>query len=276
MGFSTMTSIYIFSGKLAFWKLAEHFTYCRGAMIRHPDCLSDNGKQLIPQSTVFVVVVEYHITKEFYRNARHFIEKHTLAGKTELLNFSRSSLIKQTSLLKPKSGETLATLRFKYVIVDPETRKSSPLPDWFVHKYGKLIDMNESVARYVLPQVPNEEEKVYCKWYTINGSDIDHNQHTNNAVYYRLCFDAATEASLFRELFKGLTGDICNYNVRRSQGIYMKESRLGDCVEVIVWQDNISRDTLHFLIDKIQDDERKSRLPLFRTSIQFHLNQSML
>lgn len=117
---------------------------------------------------------------------------------------------------------------------------------------------------YKPPAVPEGGKRSFSKYFSISPSDIDLNQHTNNTVYYRLLFDAATEASLKEGLFSLLSGDICGYNVLESKALYLRESGMWDKVKVTVWEDSDSPDTIHCIITK-------NNQQLFQASVKFYI-----
>lgn len=234
----------------------------RVGMVWHPNAFSDSGRQLYQECNLFIVIVHYHIDPYIYKHLADFIEATDMRLETKLISITRSSLILQTEIIGEKSNKVLAWLRFKYVCVDRETRKSTPVPQWFVEKVKDKIEPGLTLA-YEPPVIP--ENGTYTKLYTIIPSDIDWNGHTNNTVYYRLFFDVATEASVKHNLFTLLQGDICDYNICDSQAIYARESRMWDNIQITVWQDLKNVKTLHCHIGK-------EEVTLFKSTITFYVS----
>ena len=226
---------------------------------------------------IFIVVVDYQMTREFYDCYLDFIEKYDLNARNELLSLNTSSFVGQTSLFKSNLKAVLVSNQYKVVAVDRKSRKSTALPTWFTEKYSPSIQQKGTFAKYTVPKLPNNLDLVYSKIYKINPSDMDRNQHTSNYSYMRFCFDAATEAVLYKGIFPGMPGTICGYNVQRCQAIYLQECRLCDVIEILVWQDSVKNDTLHFHINKLGNREnQESKIPLFRATFCFYINDSKL
>lgn len=226
-------------GELGFWKLGEHFLFARTLMLSMPgNSLSDGTHSLWDDSTIFIVVGSYSVARELYNKARLYrVKSNKLLLTTELKGIGNSSLFLRTTILDPVTKEFLASLDFKYVMVDRFTRKAMPVPVWFRNKYTKLVPGQHIPKRFEELMMPDAEQKHYCKVYTALPSDLDYNEHVNNNVYFRLCFDAATEASVVENCFSNFTGDICNYNVESATCVYEKECSLGDVLHIWVWED---------------------------------------
>ena len=243
---STMFPHGIFhAGELEFWKLGQHFQFARMLFAIHSASLHS----LMENSTVFTVVMHYDVSQAMYRKARRYRKENSkLLQSTELKGIGKSSIHMTTILRDPDTKEFLASLWYKYVYVDTTTRSSKRIPEWFLKQYD-VFNPGSITPAYRGPTLPSDNS-VHCKMYTFLPSDLDRNDHVNNNVYYRLFFDAATEASVTNNLFSGFEGDICSYFVKSTSCVYEKECRLGDLVHILVWEDHLQAKTLQCKIVK--------------------------
>ena len=254
-------------GLLAFWKLGEHFQFARALMSTSDKALSDGGHFLMDDSSLFTVLTQYDINEAMYEKARKYRqEKSTLLLTTELQGIGKSSVHMKTIIQDPQTRELLGSLQFKYVKVALSTRRSVQIPEWFLNKYDRF-NPGRLTPTFDPAVMPNEKG-IYRKIYTVLPSDIDSNNHMNNNVYLRLCFDAATEASVMEKMFSSLHGDMCNYLVKSASCVYEKECRLGDVVDIFVWEDKSKVKTLHCKIIKGSDTSFQCTL-LFHSSTRF-------
>ena len=196
-----------------------------------------------------------------FRTKRNYIRQQYNI-KTSYLGYSRSSLFVQTVISDPKDNQVLGRIKLKHVYIDPATRKSKLIPDWFKQDFRNSGEQKEVVnIAYKQPQLP-DSSAMFRFPYKFVPSDTDLNGHVNNTTYYRLCLDVAAVASVKYEWFDSVKGDLANYNCIKASGLYAKECGDGEEVMICTWEDKIEPYLLHFRI-------MKSDVLSFATSMTF-------
>lgn len=82
--------------------------------------------------------------------------------------------------------EVLVETEIKFAVVDKKERKLVKIEDWMVSDYQ--ADASKKVQKFEKITLPEKMEKGLS--YSVYNSDIDVNQHVNNAVYVRWIFDS--------------------------------------------------------------------------------------
>ena len=196
--------------------------------------------------TVFTVVCHYDISDEAYKVASRFKTQPTrLLMSTILHGIGTTSLHFTTSMFDVQTKLKLASLSFKYILIDKLTRRPKNIPDWFIAKHQHL-NPGHKTPDWIASDIPADVSRVHRKKYTVRFSDTDANRHLNNNMFIRICFDAAAEAAS-NHLFINFTNEFFTYRVKAASCEYRKECRPNEEVEVHVWEE-LKDSSIHFFM----------------------------
>lgn len=168
---------------------------------------------------------------------------------TQLVDIGKSSMTLHMQLTNKLDHKELATADFKYVYTNKKTEKSEPFPEWLLDKYLSALRVKQTMI--IKRTVPEILSSAYCNDITVAESDVDHNQHTNQASYIRFCFDAANAAIRDGKLQK-LEPCINYFPLLELRPVYLSQSWWSDKLQVFVWQDDDSPDiAVHCVIKRL-------------------------
>ncbi|XP_005112068.1 uncharacterized protein LOC101854131 [Aplysia californica] len=157
------------------------FCSCEGeisSMIDFSDLLNQTG------STIFVAVTDFEMSRDMYNR---FLVKAPLDARVSLGHVGNGSITMQIELFLPGNPQAIMTHKKKVVLVNPDTRKPMPLPEWYKQKFagkGVLEGIPFRIEKFQRPA------KTFFRRSEITWSDTDSNNHTNYASYSRLATDA--------------------------------------------------------------------------------------
>ena len=156
----------------------------------------------------------------------------------------RSSFSLETEIYNANYKELYVQHVAEFASVDKKTRKSTPLPDWFIDKYASVL----SGTKLTLPKLLQPQSDLIANYSTgvkVSYSDIDFLGHTNFSTYIKYAMQAAMEASAngkFHGLFKVPHMDYIAKNITVS---YLGESKVGDVLDINVWQNLENKQKFH-------------------------------
>jgi len=216
----------------------------------------------VGNQTVFLLQIEYEVDRRFYEAAQNQSVWFQMRLTSELVAVGRTTLTTRSALYSGKTADhrPLVTAKYKQAVVNPVTRKSKALSEQFLNKYANYSNTNDGMVPYVIPTAPTD---AFSCEFSMRYSDSDINHHVNNTKYIMLCYDCATMAALHGGHLNGFSGDVSSRLAKTVKCSYMSESRPGDLVQAVVWEDSALPDALHFLLSK----ESKN---IFYCFIQFY------
>lgn len=242
---------HIFTGRWTVWNIslfldgAEEMAGKVGSFMDTISLKPDNSSMVLIKQVIM-------INPEIYKF--HFLSDASFKFTQQLCEPGRTTNTTVTKMFDIKSGNLLVERCVKNGLIDNDTRKPVPHPDWFVKKYSHLYGSGSpsELLRQTIPEPPKD-----CfQWRTIvRSSDMDTNFHANQSVYVKFCFDCATTASLSEKLVH-FTGDINGYPVLDISIDYLRESFAGDELIVVMWQDHNDVSKLSFSIYKTKDKKQ--------------------
>ncbi|XP_076455965.1 uncharacterized protein LOC143290426 [Babylonia areolata] len=191
---------------------------------------------------------------------------HTFPFKieTQLQDIGQSSATLQSRLVNTLDNSSLSTLDFKYVYVNRHSGQSSPLPGWLVQKYRSVLkERRQLQLSKDMPVVP---AWAYMYDVRVSESDTDHNGHTNQASYIRFCSDA-THAAVKEGRLPRLQPSAWHFPLLKLQAMHSGETWMGDKLQVSLWQQEDCRDTIRYIIRRMQGDGEDK--VVFHASIVF-------
>lgn len=160
-----------------------------------------------------------------------------------------SSLWAELFLIDEDMQIPLVHLRTLVVNVNPETRHPEPLLNCIKKKFSTDncevpdVKWKKSASKCTeLYEKPEIAVSYFCPS-RISAIFIDGNDHTNAVRYADLCYYCLGGAS-GRRVFKSTESSIFEYKIHRVSLLYLNESKTGDIVGTVVWQNN--EETLEF------------------------------
>ncbi len=140
----------------------------------------------------------------------------------------------------------MASLKFKYVMVDRQTRRRVGLPEDFPGK-KKLRNDSEPDLVYRVRRPP---ENAFVTQVVVQFSDTDMNGHTNNSSYIRICVDIFAQACHAGRI-DWVQGSSTDYRVVRMSMYYAKECNEGDILTVFLWSERNSQVSFLFRLGSV-------------------------
>ena len=212
----------------------------RRVPIGHPDFL---GTQFTDQFFVFMLIVNLEVSDEFLRQASTKWLNWRLILGYEMMYFTAHSCIIRLEIIDQESGCLLITSMNKYVYVNVETKRTDlDIPEWVREKTANRLPI--SMKYDTSHSIP---ANALTSFYTIQHSDLDFNRHTNNAVYLKVCINAAS-VHCRNGSFRNFKDTLYAYDICDTSSFFKKESRVDDNLTVYMWQDEHLDHILHFIV----------------------------
>lgn len=196
--------------------------------------------------TYFIIQCKLDIRRSLYHKARINYMWLKVRFSLELLGMGNSTLLFRLTMRDLEDGDVLASTFVKMAKVDFITRKSSSLSDSFLAKYAHFANQGNGLLPTYRPLVAPVNS--FRHQLVIPPSDTDFNGHTGNHVYAKMCMDCAHFAS--RDgYFKKFSANFDQ--PKRVERFFAKECGENDVVDVLVWEDDVAMDLLHFQLRKV-------------------------
>lgn len=216
--------------------------YSRSAAFSNTNFI-DCGK-LYEKYFVFIASTASRILPELYDIS---INKSPLELHVKLDYIGNTTFNTKTTISIQGSGILLCENDAQSVCVQKETRKSTPLPDWWKEKYSAANGKPLKLARLnVLENVAFTEQRLQ-----VQASEVDAYMHINWSNFVKYCSDAFVLSQLQKD--PGNTSGNMFRNVKNFSASYIKESNLGDFITVKFWQDAVNIDMYNFQVLKDLD-----------------------
>ncbi|OWF35684.1 uncharacterized protein LOC110442627 [Mizuhopecten yessoensis] len=192
----------------------------------------------------FVVQISCSVTPEIHLISKYNKSTNRLVMSTDIHEFGTSSFSLKSSMSNRETKEKLGDFFIKLVTVNMKTRKSCPLPKWYVEKFRDVPGFNTNPP-YPKPKIPEMPEVIYHVTVTARFSDMDGNNHVTTHRYMQFFTDCATEAANCG-FYKHFTNDMCWYPVETFDVTLLGESKVGDKLRVCTWQDGADIQRVYF------------------------------
>lgn len=149
------------------------------------------------------------------------------------------------------ASQPLASFVYRVVRVDPITRKAAPLPEAAVSFLSSaFVADGEQFSAHVRP--PMIPDRTYACRIRVRYDDMDYMFHTNVSSYLGFVMECAAQAAK-NGFYTRLRGDVGFWLVRRVESMFLSESRAGDDVDVLTWEDECNKMLLNFAIKKANE-----------------------
>lgn len=150
------------------------------------------------------------------------------------------SLIIQARLLRTGQylGSNLATM----VFIDRQTRRPKQLSDWFRERINSFLFQADPMSQNIQPNT--YPTGAFAHNVRVAYSEIDRNQHTNQAQYVKFCLDGANTA-VMNGHFPGFTKHLGYYTPRQMSCTFIGESNAMDELIIYIWQDEVLQHKLY-------------------------------
>ena len=252
---------YSVAGNISAWKIQRLLTACRFFAYHTPNettgvCFLEYDK-LTSNVLTFMASTKTHIYKPVYD--LHLKDTMPNLCVSIHLGYVGSSSLNSVAQLKDaKTGEIYADNVNQVVAVSKETRKPTPLADWWKEKYTSEVIGND---RLIVPILP-VHEKHHVHSLKVPWCDIDGYQHTTYTAYIKFCFEAAMDACK-QGFYTDIKDDALKYHVELMEIAYKGETKAGDELQVTTWENAENPRKLHF-------DISRQGSTVFQSSITFH------
>ena len=201
------------------WKLSKYLQGCRLAYIIHCPWFS------METMRAFVRYQEIKFLPAFSTN----IDYNSSLKVTVWISYvGNTSFVWEYIVSDYVTGAQLAKAFTQMVLVDVASRRPMKIPD---EMRQRIVNARSPI----IPQFPTKSANPYRFRLSVASSDTDYNQHTNQAVYVRMCMDAVSAGALKGQF--SFPKEVAYYNPKSLTVNYVKESRMGETLEFACWED---------------------------------------
>jgi acyl-CoA thioesterase FadM len=174
-----------------------------------------------------------------------------------------SSLSTVATIIDRSTGAALAQNINHVALVSMQTRRPTPIPDWWKEKYSSAVTDSKPLVIPVM-DVPTHLQMGMARYdMKVPWSEVDGYRHTSYLSYIRFCFDAATDATV-KGCYTAFSGDFLNYRAKSIQALYKNECLANDMLTVVSWEAPDNPLKLNFSIQNVENSV------VFQSSIEFY------
>ena len=221
----------MFTGHWPVWNITKMFEGARIIPLTH-GYLGLHSENFLQSRTLVVVKQAIKLNPNLHRRVTKFTPL-TMKFLIEVLEVGESSFVLLITMKDANTWENLGENFLKYVVVGRKSRRPEALPSWFRGRYAPKIAQEIShIRKAPIPDIPPNVFKYSIKPLP---SEMDSNNHINQAEYVKFCMDCATLAAKSR-FYKHFHTDMCLYTTTLWEVTYGKESFAGDLLEISTWQ----------------------------------------
>lgn len=154
-------------------------------------------------------------------------------------HMGKSSFASVVEMRNAQSNELYVKNVNQLVCVSKDTRKPTPLPQWFREKFSAVI----KGSPLIVPQfsLPPAEVVRHTSLQKVGYNDIDFYQHANFSTYLKFSIEAAKEAANRKGIFKPplsqvLAGLLLDFKVKSVQMAFFDDANVENQLAVTTWQ----------------------------------------
>lgn len=198
----------------------------------------------IPSLGYFIVGMNYQISKELYKMANLNTK---IALAIRLANFGNSSIVLYHTLEDASSGKILASMFRTLVRVNMDTRRPATLVLEERRRCEEILSRSEKLAapRLLLPSV--DKAKCFSCELVARNIELDFYYHVNYSMYLEYSTECAAQAAA-SGYYSKLKGDICTFCVKKASTSHLSETRSGEKLTVITWEEPTDPYVLYFIV----------------------------
>lgn len=227
------------TGRMSLWDINLLCIYCRQAVFgtealqSYPDHFYNLQSKATEGTFTFVASLKTDISKSFY----DIPLRPTITPLRCVLYpayLGKSSYNTVIEIRDANTDEVYVKNTNQMVLVSKETRKTTPLPQWFKDRFDNAIKGSSLIVpRFSLPSA--EIPRHICNLRVLY-SDIDAYKHANFSSYLKYAIEAAMEAAN-KGIYKGLfSGVLMNFKVKTVQTAYVEDVGAEQQLAVTTWQ----------------------------------------
>jgi acyl-CoA thioesterase FadM len=146
------------------------------------------------------------------------------------------------------------------ILVDPNTRKPTELPLFWREKYGGM----PTGSPVITERLTRPQRCILSSLYTIQDSDIDHQNHTNYLSFVKLFMEATKKAAI-NGCFETFSAETLKNGLQAIQIRYANEVLVDQVVAVHVWEAVGRNDRLCFEITRGLDVCNQAVMTFYQT-----------
>ena len=193
------------------------------------------------QIVIYTLNYELNLHQSLYDESK----KWPLVAEAKMNYVRRTSRCFQLDIRQAEQTISMVSARYIEINVDPVTKRPKSFAQWWKDESG----FPEDGPKPEIKEVAKPRKGVLSSKRDIHVTDTDGNNHTNFAVYVRLCLDTFYEGVLNKK-YKNNSPVFLNGWVKNMKITFKSETKLGDIVTVESWEDGESPNTFHFEIRK--------------------------
>jgi acyl-CoA thioesterase FadM len=258
-------NLYICFAGISFspWSLLSLFESARLVTQSNPESKSDHDNKqsladsyhLLQNYNFYTATVEMEVHPSLYNIE---LPKHPLVATTKFDYAGKSSFAIHTSIQHPSLDVPYATCAIQSVLVDRQTARPTPFPEWWREKFG---DVCVGGKPHIMPKLIKPPSVVPDVPVTVQFRDTDTYNHSNWKSYSRFCYDAVSMNAIDSR-YRSLTQADLVCGVKKLVMSYRQESVVGDILNVASWEDEENE-------GEINCDITKDGATCCQTKIQF-------
>ncbi|XP_070535714.1 uncharacterized protein [Ptychodera flava] len=212
---------------------------------------------------VFVKTQEMTVYPALYGKVKRDTQ---LKGTCAIQYIGKSSYCFLQELQLASTGELVCVCSTLMVLIDKATRRPVHFEPKFVEQ--SLPFVKGGTVSFMRPIVDQPPSYSYRYSISVPASDMDSNYHVNQSNYIKYCMDCAAFGAR-DHAYSLFTQDIASYPIKSLSVLYIGESRSGQILDVISWEDREKPYIIYFIIRRGKDD-------IYQSIVRFNVDKSKL
>lgn len=198
-------------------------------------------ERLLRDKLVYIATVNLHVFPEVYQLDT---PKYPLCVAPSLSYIGKSSSRITSIMSCPEINIPYAKFDLQHVFVDPQTRKPSAIPEWWMQKYGNI---RPEMGRPL--KMENLKRPISCLSHelTVHPRDCDQYQHTSWKNYGYFCYDTCC-VFVRRSLYKNVNRESLDFGLKSMTVSFRKESLELEKLNLYSWEDDTISNKVFFEI----------------------------
>ncbi|XP_022110753.1 uncharacterized protein LOC110990195 [Acanthaster planci] len=216
------------SGRISMWKLSK---LVEGARRARNQSVGPHWGEL--DMLVFMRSQYFQIHPAFH-NVK-LTQNHSVELTCTMSHLGQTSYCLECKVWDLTVNKLLATVSTHAVFISQQTRRPIPVAAEAM-RLSKTVPSSEK-RPISGPQFPARPVRCFSQTRAVMPSDTDSNQHLNQAMFIRFCFDCAGSAALQGKL-SAFRNDVLYADAKRLWILYIREARVGEKLTLFCWEDS--------------------------------------